>query len=190
MNAPAAQGFHDLLAELAEPDAVTRDVGVGGGQSHEAPLRRIGVVAEQQVRGGQVEERQGVGLDDLAEVHEAPEPHGGFRDLDREEGVAGLGGGQEMADRTNATDSRRDRGHLPEGPPLAELLEPAKLGDVEARLHHVARVVQVEGDLGVAFDARDRVDDDALGHGFPIRTGACPKGRECGLHKARRGRTR
>ena len=58
-----------------------------------------------------------------------------------------------------------DARHLAEEAPLAELLEAAELDHVEARVGDLALVVQEEGDLRVALDAGDGVDDDALAHG-------------------------
>ena len=65
-----------------------------------------------------------------------------------------------MADRADAADARHDRRHLVERAALAELLEAAELGDVEVGVGDLAGVVEVDGDLGVALDAGDRVDDD------------------------------
>ena len=45
---------------------------------------------------------------------------------------------------------------------FAELLEAAELGDVEVRVLDLALLVQVDRDLGVAFDAGDGIDDDGL----------------------------
>ena len=55
-------------------------------------------------------------------------------------------------------------GHLAERPALAELLEAAELGDVEAGVGHVTGVVEEDADLRVPLDAGDGVDDDALRH--------------------------
>ena len=67
-----------------------------------------------------------------------------------------------MADRTNAANARGNRGHFVEGPPFGELLETAKLGDVELGVGHPSGVVQTNGDLGMTFDASHRIDDNGL----------------------------
>ena len=59
------------------------------------------------------------------------------------------------------------RGVMPgisKGPAFAELLEAAELDDVELGVGHLAGVVEVDGDLGVALDAGHGIDDDAFGH--------------------------
>ena len=66
---------------------------------------------------------------------------------------------------TDAADARRNGRHLVERPAFGELLEAAHLGDVEVRARDLAVVVQMDRDLGVAFDAGDRVDGDSL-HGI------------------------
>jgi hypothetical protein len=160
----AAQRLDDLLAELPQADAGAGQLRVGGGEAEDvAPLGRA-VEAEQQIGSAQVEEAQGVGLGDLPEVEQAAELLGGGRDGDGEDGIARLDGGDEVADGADAADAGGDAGHLVEGPALAELLEAAELGDVEAGVGHRAGVVEVDGDLGVAFDACYRVDDDAFAH--------------------------
>ncbi len=78
--------------------------------------------------------------------------------------VARLGRGQEVADRADPADAGGDPGHLVERAALAEPLEAAELGDVELGVGHLSGVVEIDGDLGVAFDARDGVDDNPLSH--------------------------
>ena len=48
------------------------------------------------------------------------------------------------------------------GRPSQNRSKPRNSVDVEAGVGHLAGVVEVDGDLGVALDARHRVDDDAL----------------------------
>ena len=94
-------------------------------------LRRRRVPAEQKIRRAQMEEAQRVALDDLAEVHQPAQLVGGGRDVDGHDGVAGLGGGEQVADRADAADALGDAGHFAVGPALAEFLEAAELDDVE-----------------------------------------------------------
>src|ERR1035438_8917831 len=69
-----------------------------------------------------------------------------------------------MAHRADAADARRYGGHLVERPPFGELFEAAHLGDVEIGVGDTAGVVEIDIDLGVAFDARNGIDGDLL-HG-------------------------
>ncbi len=153
-------------------------IGVGRDQAEHVPRRRVAVEAEQQVRPAQVEEAQGVGLDDLGQVHQAAQLVGGRGDVHRQDAVARLGRGQQVADRADPADARRDRRHLPEGPALAEALEAAELGHVEAGVAHLARVVQVDAYLRVALDAGDRVDHNALSFMLDLLLTTCRWG--CG----------
>src|SRR5271169_3556792 len=67
-----------------------------------------------------------------------------------------------MADRADAADARRDPRHFVERTAFGELLETTHLRHLEPRVTDLARVVQPDGDLGVAFDAAHRLDHNAL----------------------------
>ena len=111
----------------------------------------IGVEAEQQVGRREVEEAERVRLDDLGEVHHPAQVGPGRRRLDREDLVARLGRGDQVADRADAADAGHDRGHLVDRATLDDPLEATELGDVELRVGHLAGVVEVDRDLGVAL---------------------------------------
>ena len=86
----------------------------------------------------------------------------GGRNFHRQQRVARLGRRDQMADRTDAADARHQRRHFVERTALAELLEAAELGDVEAGILDPAVFVEMQRDLGMAFDARHRIDDDGV----------------------------
>ena len=65
-----------------------------------------------------------------------------------------------MADRTDAAETLDDDGNLPIHASLDEPLETPELHDMEARLFDLAGLVEPDGDLAVAFDAGDGIDDD------------------------------
>ena len=73
-----------------------------------------------------------------------------------------------MADGADAADAGHERRHLVEGTALAELLEAAELGDVEAGVFDSSLIVEMEGDLGMALDTGYGVDQD----GFAVRGNA------------------
>ena len=106
MDLLAAEDLDDFLAELAQADAGAGEVGIGGDQAEDVALGLGGIPAEQEIRRAEVEEAQGVALDELAEVHQPAQLVGGGRDVDGHDGVAGLGGGEQMADRADAADAR------------------------------------------------------------------------------------
>ena len=167
MNLLPAEHLDDFLAELAEPDAGAGQVGVGGNQPEHIALGWRRVPAEQEIGRAQVKEAQGMALDDLPEVHQAAELVGGGGDVDRHDGVARLGGGQQMADGADAANPWGDAGHLAVGATLTELLEPAELDYVKLGVGHVAGVVHEDADLGVALDTGHGVNDNALSHNHP-----------------------
>ena len=135
------------------------------------------VEAEQQIGRAQVKEAQGMRLHDLGQVQQPAQLFGGRRNLHRHDLIPRLHRRDQMADRADAADARGDAGHLGVGPADAEALEAAKLGHVETSIAHLASVIQVDGDLGVTFDAGHGIDDDALRHGLTIPQGPNHTGR-------------
>ena len=113
-------------------------------------------------------------LDELSQVHELAKLAGRLRNLHRQQRIGGLGGGEQVRDRTDAADAGGDDRHLPKAPPLAELLEATELDHVEAGVLDRPGVVELDGDFGVALDAGDGIDDDALAHGI-TRRWPCPR---------------
>ena len=105
-----------------------------------------------------------MGLDNLGQVHEAAQFFGGRGDLHSQNGVPRFGRGQQMADGTDSADPSGQTGHLPNRAALAKLLKSAKFRHVEAGPLNLTLIVQIDRDLGVSFDAGDRVDDDKTAH--------------------------
>ncbi len=129
----------------------------------------IGLHAQQQVGRGEIEEAQRVRLHHLRQVQHAPQLRGGVRNAHRHDGFAGLGRGDQVRNRADAADARHQAGHLVERPALGEALKAAHLGDVEMRVLHFALVVELDGDLAVAFQARYWIDGDGLAHRTPAQ---------------------
>ena len=164
----AGRGQDDLLAELAQEDGPGGQVLVEGDDADDVPDGRVGVHAQEEVGRGEVEEVQGVGLEHLPVVHQAPHLLRRRGELARpgaDDDVHGLGRGQVVADRADAAEPLDEDRGLPVGPALDEALEAAELDDVEAGLGHLAGVVQPDGDLAVAFDPGDGFDRDLSTHG-------------------------
>ncbi len=146
-----AQHLDDLLAELAQHDALHRQFRLLRDQPNDVPLCRIGVEAEKQIRAGQVKEMQRVGLQELAHVHQLAQFLGGRRNLHSEDGVASLGRSEVMADRADAAGPAYEERHFPEQTPFADLLQSPKLDNVEPGLGHSPVIAKVEGYLAVTF---------------------------------------
>ncbi len=82
-----------------------------------------------------------------------------------------------MADGADAADARGNSRHLVERTALGELLEAADLRHLELRVGHLAGVVELNGDLGVAFDAAYRLNRNALHRrSYPNLILACASG--------------
>ena len=167
VDALAAQDFDDALPELPQPDAPARQVRIALGQAEDVALGRVRIEAQQQIGRGQVEEAQGVRLQDLRRSSSGgAAADGRRRDLDAEQRVArpwrwparGSPGrcrrcapsapasrGTAGLRRTSRSRGTRPRGTAPNPP---------------------ARVVQVDGDLGVAFDTGDWRDQNSVRHGL------------------------
>ena len=147
MDALPGQSLDHLLAELAQRDAVLGQLRMVLDDADDVAPRRIGIEAEQQVGRREMEEAQRMRLDDLAAMHDLAQLRRGRRNAHAHDRVAGLGRGEQVADRADAADARGDRRHLVERPALAELLEAAQLRDVERRVGDLAVVVEMDRDL-------------------------------------------
>lgn len=141
MDFLAAEKLDDLLAELPQADAGAGQFLVLADKAEDIALRLRGVPAQQEIRRTEMKETQGVALDKLAQVHQPAEFVRRRRDADGHDGVAGLGGRQQMAHRTDAADPRRDAGHFIVGTALAEFFKAAKLHDMELGVGDVAFIV-------------------------------------------------
>ena len=163
VNLTAGDELDEFLAELAQPHALDGNVGLLLDEANDVADGRVGIEPEQQVGRAEMEEAERVGLYDLAHVHQFAQHLRRLRNLAADDGVAGLGAGEQMADRADAAGARGDLGHLGEMPAFAELFKTAELHDVETRVVHLAPAVEMDGDLGVALDAGHGVDGDGLG---------------------------
>src|SRR5271165_3185304 len=85
-----------------------------------------------------------------------------LRNAHRHDGVARLRSCQLVADGADAADARGNARHFVEWAALGELLKSADLRHLEPRVSDIARVVQLNGDFGVPFDAAYRLNRDAL----------------------------
>ena len=164
MNPLAADKFDDLLADFPQPYPVSGDLRIDLDQAHDVSFGRIGVHAQQQIRRGQIEETEGMGLDECAAVEQSPEYQGGFRGMNAEDGIAGLTGGQRMTDRTDAADPFGDGRHLVVGPAFAQFLKPPELGDMKFGVTDAAVIVKGDGDHAMPFNAGDRFYGNRIAH--------------------------
>jgi len=169
VDALAGESFDDLLAELAEADAAAAEFRIGPHDAEDVAVLGIGVHAEKEIGGGEIEEAESVRLENLREIQDAAEFHGRGRDADGKQRVTGFGGGKEMADGADAADALHEIGHFVEGAAFAEFFETAELRDVELSAGNFAVVVGLQSDFRVAFDAGDGVDGDGFAHGVVSR---------------------
>ena len=160
---PLARGDADhLLPELAQQHALFCDIGVGERDADDVAQVHLGVEAEQQVGRRQVEEVQRMRLHDLPVVHQAADLFGAARDGGgAEHHVHRLRRRQVMRHRADAAQPLHHHRHFPVGPAFDELLEAAKLDDVQPHLLHAALFVEQDRHLAMALDTGHGVDGHA-----------------------------
>ena len=164
MDALSAQALNNLLPELAQMNAVARQFRLLLENSKQISLGGICVHAQKQVGRGQIKEAQGVRLHHLRQTKNAAQFVGGRRNADGQQGIAGFRGRDQVAYRTDAADARHERGHLGEGAAFTKFLESSKLRDVEASIFNAAIRVELQCDLAMPLDPRDRIDDNRFAH--------------------------
>ncbi len=162
MDAFARQPFDDLLSKFTQRDTVAGAFGMLLDEAEHVAAGRIGIHAQQQVGSGKMEETERMRLHELGAVQKFPQHRGSFRDADGHDGVAGLHGGQQMADRADAANTRGNGGHLIEGTALGKFFKAADLGDMDLGAGHPPVVIQLDRYFGVAFDAGYRFDLECL----------------------------
>src|SRR6516162_6811293 len=101
-------------------------------------------------------------LHELRAVNNFAQQLGSLGNAYRHDGVACFRRRQLMADGTDTADARGDSWHFVERASFSELLKAADLRHLEPGVCDIAGVVQVNRDLGMAFDAAHRLDYDAL----------------------------
>ncbi len=158
MDGPPAEDRHDAIAGLLEGQTPLDGRPVENGELD-------GIGAPEEVGRVQQVEVQGVTLDPLAAVEQAPERSHRGLDLDPGEMLERVDGGHLVGDGTDPADARDDVEHLVRGPADDELLEvPRRLEDRQLRL----------GDTPVANDQSQRplaFDAGQPGHLEPALTG-------------------
>src|ERR1035441_1451413 len=174
------QSLYDLLTELAQRHSGARHVRILFDQTEDVAVRRVAVEAQQQVRRGEMEKAQRVALHELRAVDQLAQFYRRGRRGHGHDRVARFGRRQQMAHRADAADARRDRRHFVIGPAFGEFFETAHLGHMKVRVGDMARIVQVDIDLGVPFDARDGVDDKFSHDVAPTRISPLMPGPACG----------
>ena len=186
MNAAFAKFGDDFLAEFPQGDRFDGEFRVSLVEADNVADGWIGVEPQNQIGPGQFEEVHRMRLDRLAHVHQFAQQTRGPRRFDAEDFVACLGRGEMVADRADAADSFGDQRHLVKHPAFTEFLEAAEFVDVKPRLRNVARVVKVDGDFRVTFDAGHRFDGDGVRHGrVNASRGFCRSTPVCGRRPIR-----
>ena len=107
-----------------------------------------------------------VRLHNLRHVENAAQLVGRRRDANREQCVTSFGRGDQVADRTDAADSRHQRRHLVKGRPSHNFSKPRNWVTWKRASATSPLFIKMQGDLGMALDAGHWIDDDGscFGH--------------------------
>ena len=176
VHSSAEDGFDDLLAPLAQHDHSSHQRGVGLDESEEIALLGRGVHPEHHLGDDQIEVCRRMRLQHLCVVAESADL---FRRLrysdprvraDADHVVEHFGPAQMVTDEADSADALHQHGRLPERVALNELLEATEFDDMQPGVDDVAVVVEVHGDLAVALDSGDGIDDQLSTHVKPPRS--------------------
>ena len=145
MNFLTRRGLDDFLPVFAHHDPLDRKIGEFLRYADHVPDGGVGVKPEQQIGRYQMEELQGVGLEHLPVMHQAPDLFGRRGQLiDTGDEIHGLGGGQVMADRTDPAQPLNEHGDFPIGAALDEAFKTPEFHDMKPGLLNLIVFVQVD----------------------------------------------
>jgi hypothetical protein len=164
MDALVAEQLNDVLTEPTESNAGAAELRFGGDDAEDVAGGGVGFHTQKEVGRGEIKEAEGVGLDHLGEIQHATQLGGGMRNFDRHDGLASLGGRNEVRDGADAADAGHEGGHFVKGAALREALKATNLRDVEMRVFDFALAVELDSDFAVAFEACNGIDGDGLCH--------------------------
>jgi hypothetical protein len=156
------QALHQLEPELPQFDPIPRHFRMLRDHSQHVAGGGLGIHAKQKIRSRQIEEAQRMRLHKLGAMQKLTQPDRSRRDFHRHNGFTRFRGSEQVAHRANTADAGGDSGHLVIRTSLGELLKAAHLRDVKFGAGYVTLIIQLDGDLGVSFNAGHRVDRDAL----------------------------
>src|SRR5271166_5486014 len=101
MDAFSAKHGDDFLTEFPQRNSIFGDCRMRFDDAKDVTFGRIAVHPEEKIRRRQMEKAEGVRLDELRKIHEAPQLCCGRRDFHGEQRVACFCRGHQMAYRTN-----------------------------------------------------------------------------------------
>ncbi len=164
MDGPAGEVLQHLGPHVAHLHHLLGDVRGRLDDAHDVAHRVVGVGADDEVRRRQEVEVEDLVADVGDALHQAAEFHrrGGRRHA--EAGIGRLAGGQVMGPGADAADVADDPGHFLHRAAFAEFLKAAQRLDVHLGIADVARIIQRDGHLGVAFDPGYRLNIDNFSH--------------------------
>ena len=171
MHAAAAHHLDQGVAVVPHLEHVLGHVHADlGHDAQDVALGRRGGRPDDEIGTAQgVEVRRMVGGVENA-VEQLAELLGRRRRIDVEHGVEGLGGRQVVGLGADAADPRRQVRHVLGRPAHAELLEAAKLRNLQIGVGHVALLVEEDVDLAVTFEPRNGINRNTFHHS-PFRSG-------------------
>jgi hypothetical protein len=115
-----------------------------------------------------MEKAEGVGLQNLPQVHHPPQLFTRDRDAHGQDFVAGFCRSQQVTHGANATDAGGNARHFPHGPAFAEFFKSAKFNHMKVGIFNLSRIIQKQGDFGMTFNAGDRINNQFRTHNARI----------------------
>src|SRR5208282_946448 len=169
MDGLASYGFEHLGAEVAHFHHLCGNIRRRLQHADHIADGIVGVRTEQKIGSSQEIEMEDV----LFHVGDAVTQlakllaRGGW--IDSKDCIASLGRGKMMRPRTYTANARRDAGEIFHRLSEAKLFEAAQFNHVHPGGVHVTGIIELNGHLGMALNAGDRLNDDCLCHGSPPR---------------------
>jgi len=156
------QGAYDVAAFLAHPDHLARDLQADpGDHAQDVALGSGSIGPDDEIRPAEKKEVDVMIFDHKSAIDQLAEQPCRPGRLDLPQVIQGLGRSHVMGRRADATDARRDPGHLFRRPTYAEPLKAPQLRNLEKGAFHVPVLVQKDLDLAVAFQPGNGIDRDS-----------------------------
>lgn len=155
--------MEDLLAKLAHEDAPPGQLAVSHGHAYHIAGGQWPSRIEEKIGSGEIEEMQGMRLEDLGVMKEATDLVRRRTQITRVQPmqlINGFAGRQVVAHRTDPAQSLHQYRNFPIGTTLDEALESAEFHDMKTGFLHPPVLIQMDGHPAMAFHPGHGVNGD------------------------------